>query len=560
MRELLEFRTQIYQPTFEEDSNALSGVEILNYQEEDPSLPELLIVYELNTEQKFDAEMISQLVKDVFHDFFFKREIYSNVQIVEEAILDVKNKVLKLLKAGDKNFLDFNFVCGIFEKNNLSVVRYGKTFAHVFRDGILKELTFSKEGYFGSSQGNIKSGDLFILSTKNFKEKFVNDNLVKKGLKIEGSDLDHSSSSLILYFNKASGVVKTSNLLNSKRMKKKIQKQIIKYQGILAIILCIGCGLSGYYFYNDYKTKEILGASQILESQVTEVLGASFNNRDEFSSALLEQISIVGKSNIDNKDILISKLKEKYNQINFIQEKSFKLVYDFKEENPRISLSSLVIVGDAIYVLDQDTGKVYFSKLSNLDFKSKETGVEKPEIIDVVNRTLVIKSPKGLSYFTQDLNKDGNDLVLENLEKFTGFSTFIYELSGDKIYKTDTNLDNPKREVWAENKDLIEARDIDLDFDIFVLDQNSKVLRFSRGERVEFPFENSRFNLERMFIDRSLGNYFFSSENKFYIFSLDGKFKNQIIDSSFNSKIIDFSVFQDKIMFISNSKLFEISL
>ena len=238
MKEILEYRTQVYKPKLPEKLNEFSGIEILNYHEEDMDLPELLVVFSLSTEEVFDRVLISQLIKDVFHDFFFKKELHSSVQIVEEAILNVKNKILKILKASDKNKLDFNLICGIFDKNTLSVVKYGKTFATLIRDGDIKDLEFAVEGYFGSAQGNIKSGDLFILSTQDFHSKFVNQNLLKKGLNISQEDLGLGTSSLILYFNKSLASDQNRSInLNSKKLEWKTLKPSYQQLNPAEIIL-----------------------------------------------------------------------------------------------------------------------------------------------------------------------------------------------------------------------------------------------------------------------------------------------------------------------------------
>ena len=166
MKEILDFRTQIFAPKLPEKINTFSGVEVLNFHEEDGDLPQILIVYELNSEEIFESKLISQLIKDVFHDYFFKKEFQSNNQVAEEAILSIKHKLIKILKASEKNKLDLNLICGIFFENNLSIVKYGTTYATLVREGDIKDLEFASEGYFGSTQGNVKNGDVLIFNPK----------------------------------------------------------------------------------------------------------------------------------------------------------------------------------------------------------------------------------------------------------------------------------------------------------------------------------------------------------------------------------------------------------
>ena len=165
MKEILDFRTQKFTPYLPEKLSQFSGIEVLDFDEEDIELPKILIVYELKSEEIFDRNLISQLIKDVFHDHFFRKESHSNIQISEEAILDVKHKLIKILKSSDKNKLDFNLICGIFYENNLSIIKYGKIFASIVRDGNFDNLEFATEGYFGNAKGNVKNSDVLIFST-----------------------------------------------------------------------------------------------------------------------------------------------------------------------------------------------------------------------------------------------------------------------------------------------------------------------------------------------------------------------------------------------------------
>ena len=562
MKEILEYRTQVYKPKLPEKLNEFSGIEILNYHEEDMDLPELLVVFSLSTEEVFDRVLISQLIKDVFHDFFFKKELHSSVQIVEEAILNVKNKILKILKASDKNKLDFNLICGIFDKNTLSVVKYGKTFATLIRDGDIKDLEFAVEGYFGSAQGGIKSGDLFILSTEDFHSKFVNQNLLKKGLNISEEDLGLGTSSLILYFNKSLASDQNRSInLNSKKLKKKAQKMLIKYQGVLVLFIAFLIGFFGFKFYEHKENIKKQDESKLVLINAQNVLGKNTNEVSTYSGELLEQISLVGKSNLENKEEIIQQLKSKYNEVNKIIEKDFNLLFDFKEFNPRSKVTSLMVTGDSIYVLDIDSSKVYYSNLNNIKFESMEVKVENPMHIDILNRTISIFGKDKINYFALDLNKNSNELSLEGVGITKNFGNFVYELKDGKINKIDTNSDSPKRELWAENEKLKDAKDIDIDYEIYVLDKNSNLLKLSKGEEQKFDFNNNGFELSKMFIDTNFSRFYFSNQNKFYLFSKDGKFKNILVDTKFNENINDFIILKDKkIIFVSDSKIYQADL
>jgi mRNA-degrading endonuclease RelE of RelBE toxin-antitoxin system len=562
MKEILEFRTQTYKPRIPEKSNLFSGIEILDFKEEDPELPSLQIVYEVEADELFDSVLISQLIKDSFHDFFFKRDLVSNIQIVEEAILDVKNKILKILRSNDKNKLDFHLICGIFEKNNLSVVRYGNTKATLIREGDIKDLEFASEGYFGSAKGNVKNGDLLLLSTSKFHSEFVGQDILKKGINIDSTDLEPDASALILYFNRSQNPEEKNIVrLPSKKLRKKLQKTLLKYQGIFLLLLVFGFSFLGFRAYKDQEYQSLVKKDIEINNKTGDVLGKKFEDLPSYSSEILEQISIVSNSTLQNKDELVAKLRERYNEVNKIKEKEFRLLFDFKDLNPRAEITSFIVANSTFYILDIESSNIFYANVNDLKFESKQIAEKNPKTIDFLTRTILIHKDGSSSYYSLDLNKSDKDLEIPNIGISKTLLGNIYEITDNKINRIDTNSDNPQKVLWAESDLIKDAKDIDIDYDVYILDKNSQLLKFSQGSNVKMNFENPKFNLSHMYIDNSLKNYYFSHENRIYTFSKEGKFLNQIIDTSFSENINQFMIVNDsKIYIITDSKLYEVSL
>lgn len=562
MKEFLEFRTQIFKPKLPEKINQLSGVEILNFHEEDISLPQILIVYELSSEELFERNLISKLIRDVFHDYFFKKEVATNNQTAEEAILNIKQKLIKILKSSEKNKLDFNLICGIFYENNLSIVRYGRTYATVVRDGVLKNLEFASEGYFGSAQGNVKSSDVLIFSTEEFFNKFINQDLLSKSLKVEEDDLSPLSTSLIFMFFKSQNQnVKTNLNINSKKFIKKSQKFFVKNFTKIALLVLLFSVTGIYTFYNKYQEQQSKKKYTEIVLATENLLNLKSDNKEEDSNKILDQIKIINDSTIADKETIIKNLKNKYNEINNINETKFKILYDFKEQNPRVNLKSLVLVNDSLYVLDVDTSKIFTSKINDLKFDATEVSVQNPKYMDFFTKTLVISNQNKYQFYSSDLIKSNTEFTFESTGIFRTYMNFIYEIEGNKIYKIDANSEDGKREVWAENSLLEGARDLSIDVDIFVLDKNSKLLKFSRGVKQDLNFENTNYSFNKMFISSNKNLNYFISENKLFTYSKDGKLISIYSDPNFTEKFVDFTVLSNnKILLISNTKLVEISL
>jgi hypothetical protein len=563
MKEILEFRTQKFIPKLPEKLNQFSGIEVLNFDEEDIELPKILILYELKSEEIFDRNLISQLIKDVFHDYFFRKESHSNIQIAEEAILDIKHKLIKILKSSDKNKLDLNLISGIFYDNNLSIIKYGKTFASIVRDGNFDDLEFAVEGYFGNAKGNVKNSDVLIFSTNEFHKNYINQNLISNGLKIDDSSLDPLESSLVFMFYKS--INQDRKKLIDQKSKKLISKtkRIFKknYKLVLFSLLLI-CGLSGYSFYKTYQQSIILKENESLIQQVDNLLLQDLGlDTKQANENILNQIELVNNSSLMNKEEYVDKLKQKYNQVNKIKNVSYKILSDFKEQNPRINLVSFLLLNDNIYILDKDTSKIYTSKFSEIKFDSTEMNIKGLKSLDSFTKTILMGDETNFHFYTLDLNKNPEVINLDSIGISKVYMGFIYELKENKVYRIDANEDSPKRELWAENNLLENAIDISIDFDIFVLDKNSQLLRFSKGINQKINFENDRFEFSKMYINSDIKNNYFISENKIVEYSKDGKLLNVYSDPSFNEKINDFVVLKNnKIILISNSKLAELQL
>ena len=387
---------------------------------------------------------------------------------------------------------------------------------------------------------------------------------MNSGLKVDEDSLDPNSSSLIFMFNK-SPEQKKKEFLQRKSKKVWLRgSRFLKknFYKLIAVSLVFGIyfGVTYYFSYQENLQKEEL--SKVI-TQTEDILAKTYSPDQvgSYSEELLNQINKLNTfENIPSKDNYINKLKEKYNQVNNIKEVSYEILYDFKETNPRIALNSFVLLNDNIYILDTDTSKIYYSKFSELDFENYEVKIANLKHLDYFSKTLALFDSNNVYLYTQDLNKENQDIKLEGIGVSRMYMNFIYEIKDNKINRIDLNDDSPARVLWAENSAISEAKDINIDFDIYILDKNSKLLRFSRGVLQPTNFENDRYNFSKLFISSNVKNNYFISENKIYEYSKDGKLLNIYSDPAFNEKINDFIVLKDRVIFVSNSKLVSVKL
>ena len=348
----------------------------------------------------------------------------------------------------------------------------------------------------------------------------------------------------------------------SKKMISKTKRILKKNLKLIVFVSVISLIVFGFNSYKAYEESKIQKENEFLLSQIESTLNLDkVENINEVNEKILNQIQEINNSRLSNKEEIADKLKNKYNQVNNIKNVSYKVLYDFKEQNPRINLVSFVLLNDNIYILDKDTSKIYNSKFSELKFESYELNIQGIKHLDNFTKTLLLSDDSNYHFYSLDLNKNPEVIKVDSTGISKVYMGFIYELKDNKINRIDANEDEPKRELWAENSVLENAKDIAIDFDIYILDKNSKLLRFSKGVNQNINFENDKFNFSKMYINSDLKNNYFISENKIVEYTKDGKFINVYSDPSFTEKINDFVVLKNnKIILISNSKLAELQL
>jgi len=154
-----------------------------------------------------NVSLITKVINDVLYDSYYHSENISPIQSLEKAIVNINEKVSTLAaeEASSKPAVEkkegkviFNIVACVLWGNVLYIVQYGKGKSYLMREGEVKEVSATSEGNFSVASGVVKNGDVIVLSTIKFAEKYPPDKLLDSSL--SSKDLEPDTSCIILKF------------------------------------------------------------------------------------------------------------------------------------------------------------------------------------------------------------------------------------------------------------------------------------------------------------------------------------------------------------------------
>jgi len=154
-----------------------------------------------------NVPLITKVINDVLYDSYYHSENISPIQSLEKAVVNINEKISTLAaqEASSKPAVEkkegkvvFNIVACVLWGNVLYIVQYGKGKSYLMREGEVKEVSATTEGNFSVASGVVKNGDVIVLSTIKFAEKYPPDKLLDSSL--SSKDLEPDSSCIILKF------------------------------------------------------------------------------------------------------------------------------------------------------------------------------------------------------------------------------------------------------------------------------------------------------------------------------------------------------------------------
>lgn len=209
MNKKLTAKIQKLMPVVGENETVFSSSIAIEPPEKDLVLKKgsIYATFDISSPVPLKVALISRVINDVLYDSYYHSENISPIQSLEKAIVDINDKVYSLTAEAistqppntkQEGKTEFNMVAGVLWGNVLYMVQYGNGKSFLMRDGEIKEVSATSEGNFSVASGVVKNGDVIILNTENFAQRYPPEKLLDASL--SSNDLENSFASIILKF------------------------------------------------------------------------------------------------------------------------------------------------------------------------------------------------------------------------------------------------------------------------------------------------------------------------------------------------------------------------
>ncbi len=211
MNKKLTAKTQKLIPILGENETVFSSSIAIEPPERDLVLKKgsIYTAFDVSSPVPLNVPLITNVINDVLYDSYYHSENISPIQSLEKAIVNINDKVANLTaqavstqppgaKQEGAAEAGFNIVAGVLWGNVLYMVQYGKGKSFLMRDGEIKEVSSTSEGNFSVASGVVKNGDVIVLNTEKFAEKYPPEKLLDASL--SSNDMEPGFASIILKF------------------------------------------------------------------------------------------------------------------------------------------------------------------------------------------------------------------------------------------------------------------------------------------------------------------------------------------------------------------------
>lgn len=269
---------------------------------------------------------------------------------------------------------------------------------------------------------------------------------------------------------------------------------------------------------------------------------------------------------------LAQKVSEGNNKIVNKQDKKFEDFYDLSLIDKSATASHLYLDEENLVLLNSSKGEIYTvsaSKKSNEVIKKNE--IKGAQLVGgYEGTTFFLNKDKGI--FTvldgtvkHPIEKDG----LQNPRAMIIFNANIYVLDSDAgdifKYMAGEDVYSKGTSYFADSQSgiLKGAQDLAIDSSIYVL-VDGTVIKYTAGVRDTFKLslpDKTSPNFTHLYTNKDLDNVFLldTKSGKMVIVSKAGEYSKQI-ESSIFKQAIEFVVFEEKIIVLSQNKLYSVSL
>ncbi len=576
-------------------------------------------VFDINSPVPLNVPLITKVINDVMYDSYYHSENISPIQSLEKAVVNINEKISSLAAeqaatktaAGKKDGkLVFNIVACVLWGNVLYLVQYGQGKSYLMREGEVKEVSSTSEGNFSVASGVVKNGDVIVLCTDKFAQKYPPNRLLDSSL--SSNDLEADNSSLILKFmvdeeftqdevidfgvkpdkkaGKLPGIMKglkdkkdskqkdqtiaslvddaptpvviqpKKDMPNIKVRAKREPKVKINTKAltiVVGLLLVVSISITLLIRNNrvpaDDQSKNKPGSTLVLPKDLTKK-----DAQTDTSAEQPQPQEEPSPSDVRAKEDAASKTAR-------VDAQPF---YDIKLADEAAVPSDIVIFANTVVVTDKTSGKIFTSETASPKFVAQEQAF--PGIRDALNYDGLLNFVDDAGYKTYNL-ADGT-----TKDSFTGefgitarYLGNIYSIEGNKIIKyvpADGALTNSD---WGTDDNLSNAKVMDVAYSIYVVTKDNNLLAYTQGENTGFTITGLDKPLSRVTdleVDVNFDYIYLADagNNRVVLLNDKGEFVKQIKASEETAwadiRSISVNSSESTLYVLSGSKVYEVDL
>ena len=580
----------------------------------------LVVVFRLTSkEENLEISSFGKEVIQRFHEVYYSS--------LEESVLDnLKFSLEKIKGEFDKQIdLEMSAVVIIGEEKPILYASCFNCRVKIYRDSNLVDLA-SSDGEIKSISGWLQPNDRIILGTKQFFEQ-VSDDLIKSSLQKEdlellkeelsaivGSEKDNSrtAAAVVVFKKRIEGLETVQGDVSEETkktffgkikklfpkvslpagqkvevfLKKRVQKKSKKTQLTAAIVLVLLLAVSIAFGFRKritdnkiQKEEQVLQEAEDLYNQALSVAQASPARAGELfgqAAGVLENY----QQELEEQSAPVGELAEKVHQSMEEISKEYKqddaeIFLDLELAKKDFSGSDLGVYEKKAVVLDSDKNVILLFDLETKEAEiaaggdefsgAKKAGLTENFIFALdKNKLLMFGRSNGKVIGTKEIKGLGK------IKDINGFSNNAYLLGEEQIYKfvgLDDGLADEKDYLKKENSQLENSVSLSIDGSVWVLLEDGRILKYTRGETDFFAInglDKPLSSAKIIYTDKDSDNIYILDTGNTRVISADkenGDYNGSYVWSGI-AGVSDIAVSEElgKIFLLAGAKVYEMEI
>lgn len=517
-------------------------------------------IYSLKDETPYETSLLTKLITDTLKQSYYQSENASPIQALEKAIVDTKERVLRLNDSKDVQ-TTLDLVVTVLWGNVFYVVKNGRGEIYIVRGGNFKKIETIKERSFSVATGIVKKDDVVVLTTEDFAKKFP----PKKLLKLNPGELDGlepNEGCLMIKFDMEESE-STEEIINfgldtkgknplkmgADKMKKLLNKKESKDKDT---------GITNLNFKNMKRPNKRLKFAG-LALVFLAFLGTIFWTIKKDKSSNEEKTAVETMEKADENTQEVVEVTPSENM------EGSEVFYNLKIADTTADPKYIETIDGKIYVADA-SGAIYTSEIEIAKFERMPgAGYENIKGLNTLEKELYVAENTGFSVYSPE-NEDTTNYPIETRDVFVPYLGAIYQVEGNEIRKYPLDTENTEGALWAQADDFQNAKDMSISISIYLLAERGEIVRYTSGIKENFEIsgmekalENpvalkTKWDLENMYVVDS-GN------SRVVVLTKDGEFVKEFVNNNWTDlKDIAVSLDETQAFVLDGSKVYLVTL